>query len=251
MTNVKTEKLVNAYKRSQKRLLLLDYDGTLVPYAALPELAKPGPELIELLRKLASDPLNTLAIVSGRPQPPLEEWFGSEQFTLFAEHGALLKNPGKEWSAVLEFDPKWKKDVSRLMQEAIDQVPGSFIEHKTIALVWHYRPSADQAQATRTARQLETKLQALTDKFGLRMISSNMMVEARIASVHKGTTVSQWLEEPYDFILAAGDDVTDEDLFKALPDSAYTIKIGEGPTTAKYHVPTHAALLDVLRSLAD
>ncbi|MFQ5946919.1 MAG: bifunctional alpha,alpha-trehalose-phosphate synthase (UDP-forming)/trehalose-phosphatase, partial [Anaerolineae bacterium] len=76
-----------AYQDAQRRLLLLDYDGTLVPFAPRPEDASPDPVLLKDLHALASDGKNTVVIVSGRDQATLESWVGSVGAALVAEHG--------------------------------------------------------------------------------------------------------------------------------------------------------------------
>ena len=241
--------ILEAYKTAKRRLLLFDYDGTLVSFAVLPELAKPGPRVLKLVRTLAEDPRNTVVIISGRPREPLGEWFSKLPVTLFAEHGAHIMRPGESWQPLLEYDEAWKAAARPLMQEAIAKAPGSLIEEKTIALVWHYRTANDHAAGERTAAWLQSKLEKLLKRYDLRIVASSMMVEIRLANVHKGTATTHWLDDPYDFILAAGDDLTDEDLFKALPDTAHTIKIGPGESAARERLNNPTELLELLDRL--
>src|SRR5512144_1102436 len=83
--------LIQAYRATRRRALLLDYDGTLIPFVEDPKLARPDPELLELLGALAATPGNEVAIVSGRPRRDLEEWFGPLPVALVAEHGVWLR----------------------------------------------------------------------------------------------------------------------------------------------------------------
>jgi len=241
--------VVSAYQKAKKRLFLLDYDGTLVGFEPLPELAKPSPDLLSLLKKLTDDPHNTVAIVSGRSHQPFDSWFDELPLTVFAEHGAMLKQPGQEWEILLRQGDDWNTPVQKLMQKAVDHVAGSFIEEKTIGHVWHYRAAPDQALAESTAAQLKNDLTSVAAQHDLLITASKRMVEVRLKSAHKGTAVIHALDKSYDFILAAGDDLTDEDIFAALPPSAFTIKIGPDATIAKHRLPSYEAFLDLLKNL--
>jgi trehalose 6-phosphate synthase/phosphatase len=88
---------LTAYHRSTRRLLILDYDGTLVPFAVSPELAKPTASLLRLLRSLASDPRNQLLLATGRDRGTLDRWFTGIPIGLAAEHGAWIKESDGDW----------------------------------------------------------------------------------------------------------------------------------------------------------
>ena len=86
--------VLSARLRSAERLvLLLDYDGTLVPFARAPDLATPDPPLRELLTALAAKPGVYVHIVSGRSKETLERWLGSLPIGLHAEHGYWSRVP--------------------------------------------------------------------------------------------------------------------------------------------------------------
>ena len=80
-----------AYHAAESRLLLLDYDGTLVPFARRPQQARPGQALLNLLTRLSADPRTTLVIISGRQRAVLDEWFGTLPIGLVA--GTRLLDP--------------------------------------------------------------------------------------------------------------------------------------------------------------
>ena len=73
--------------------MLLDYDGTLVPFAAEPRLAQPDAELLELLTRLWAPirPTKWPSSAAGRGTT-LEEWFGELPISLIAEHGVWLRH---------------------------------------------------------------------------------------------------------------------------------------------------------------
>ena len=77
------------------------------------------------------------------------------------------------------------------------------------------------------------------------------MVEVRNAGVNKGTASRRWLATGHDFILAIGDDVSDEDTFAVLPDDAYSICVGIGQTRARFNLREPKEVLELLTELLD
>ena len=137
------------------------------------------------------------------------------------------------------------------MQDSTKSVEGSFVEEKSAALVWHYRPAQDQALAIKQAGVLIKKLQKAAQQHKLSILSGSRAVEVKPSAIHKGAAAQALLNgHAWDFILAAGDDVTDEDLFKAMPPTAVTVKIGSGNTTAKVTLPNPGVFLQLLQTLA-
>jgi len=226
--------ILTRYRRARKRLLLLDYDGSLVSFVLKPEMAKPDPELLSLLERLGKESGNLVVIVSGRDAPTLEGWFGGLNLGLIAEHGALLKNPGEEWKEIETLRQEWKHEIRGLLQQYADRTPGAFVEEKRFSLVWHYRKANDVLAAYR-ARELKTDLRSMTAEQNLEILEGNKLLEVRNTGVNKGRSVRRFLERgDWDFILSVGDDRTDEDVFAVLPPSAFSLKIGSGPTSARF-----------------
>lgn len=245
------KELLKSYRKAKRRLLLLDYDGSLVSFVMKPELAKPDPELLALLDRLANEPRTTVVIVSGRDAQTLESWFGRVDLGLVAEHGALLKRPGDEWREIETLREDWKHEIRGLLQQYADRTPGAFVEEKKFSLVWHYRKANDVLASFR-AKELKSDLRPLIADQNLEALEGNKLVEVRNTGVNKGRTVCRFLDESdWDFILSVGDDRTDEDVFAVLPPSAFSLKIGPGPTSARFNlkgVEDCRALLDQLRS---
>src|SRR5262245_1812538 len=154
-------KLVQEYDRSLTRLMLLDYDGTLVPFASYPQLAKPTRRLINCLHRLGANPRNELVLLSGRDRATLDNWFGSLPMALVAEHGAWIKEQQKQWQTIKPLRAEWKTTLFPMLQRYTDQVPGAWVEEKEFSLVWHYR-AADDDRGTVAANELTDDLIALT-----------------------------------------------------------------------------------------
>src|SRR5574338_1333506 len=126
-------------RRSEKRLLFFDYDGTLMPLVKVPSLSAPNEDVIRTLSVLTSDKKNNVVIISGRDSVTLGKWLGTMNLIVVAEHGALIKYPGEKWEELPDKDEDWKKDIIPAMELFSNKCEGSFIEEKKFSLAWHYR----------------------------------------------------------------------------------------------------------------
>ena len=237
------------YAAAGKRLLILDYDGTLAPLRKQPEQAVPETRLMEILEELCRTPGNTVAVCSGRDRATLDGWLGDLPVLLAAEHGAFYKEDGV-WHSVTQRFPEWTRELLDILERTTSQTPGSRIEQKQTALVWHYRNS-DAWLADLREKQLINALMPVCARMDLNIMRGNKVVEIKSSDQNKGTEVMRLVaKDRYDFILAAGDDVTDEDMFSVLPPDAITIRVGDFSQTARYSVGTQKEMLDFLGALA-
>jgi trehalose 6-phosphate synthase/phosphatase len=234
-------------------LLLLDYDGTLVPFTPTPELARPDRDLLNLLRALAARPDTEVHLVSGRPQNTLQEWVGDLPIWLHAEHGFLSRDPAtRQWVPAAELGGGWREPVLAMLREITQRTPGSLVEVKAAALAWHYR-MADQETGARRANELRLHLNQVLSNQPVEILAGNRVIEIRPYGVHKGRIVPPLSPERQaaTTIVAVGDDRTDEDLFAALPPEAITIRVGPGVTRARFRLDGVAGVRDLLRSLLE
>ena len=235
LSGEKRRAVLDEYRKSAKRLILLDYDGTLVPFVADHALAHPTPKVLSMLEKLAEDPANTVAIVSGRDRHTLEAWFDALPIRLVAEHGFYSRPAGNEWRALKPIAGDWKERLLPILHLFADRLPGTTVEEKDYSLVWHYR-GADPEQGEPFAHELVDNLNALTGNVDVQVVQANKAIEIRVMGVNKGTAAREMIAEGgYDFILAIGDDRTDEDLFAMLPEWAHSVKVGATHSRAKYN----------------
>ncbi|MCI0481409.1 MAG: bifunctional alpha,alpha-trehalose-phosphate synthase (UDP-forming)/trehalose-phosphatase [Candidatus Dadabacteria bacterium] len=230
-------KLLSDYTRAEHRLFLLDYDGTLVPFADKPEDAAPSPAVRLVLEKLSSDTRNSVIVISGRDRETLEKWFSDASVGLVAEHGVWLKERGAEsWTMVEPLSNEWKKDLRPILEYYVNRTPGSFIEEKSYSLVWHYR-KVEPDLGQRRARELVDETTQLTSNLDLQILEGNKVIEIKNQGVNKGRAARHWIaRRKWDFALAVGDDVTDEDMFLVLPPNGCSIKVGLRPSRAKYNM---------------
>ncbi len=249
LSKEKEKKMLTHYRQSATRLLLLDYDGTLAPFVENPEKAAPDSQLIKLLKKLTSDPRNEVVIISGRKKETLDSWFNDLNVGLAAEHGAWKRDGSKKWSMIQPLKDDWKNELQPILEEFVKRTPGSFIEEKSFSLVWHYR-KADPKLGSARAMELKNTIGHLIADTDLNVLEGNKVIEIKNASINKGQIVLKWLaEKEFKFILGIGDDITDEDLFAALPKSAYSIKVGIGISKAEYNLNSPTEVRKLLKKL--
>ena len=243
-------KIQTEYRNSQKRLFILDYDGTLSAFKSRPEDAVPTKETYKLLNKLASDPKNKVVISSGRDRDTLEEWFGSLAIDLAAEHGACYKEHGV-WVDNIGDEKPWDNEIMEIVQNFVDKTPRSKIEEKNTTLVWHYR-NVDTWLASLREQQLFEALMIPCARVGLQIMLGNKIIEVNSPVHTKGSEARRLLAtQNFDFIMAIGDDTTDEDTFRELPDFAYTIKVGNISEVARYSVKSQSKVLPLLDIISD
>ncbi len=249
LTNEAASMLVTDFRKSRRRLLLLDYDGTLIPFAAKPGLARPSGELRGLLKKLARDSQNEVVLISGRDKDTMGKWFGGLNIGLVAEHGAWLREKGGQWGMIEELTSDWKEEIRQVLELCVDRTPGSFIEEKAYSLAWHYREANPKLGELR-ARELVNDLLNLTANLNLNVLEGNKVVEVKNTGVNKGRAAMRWLSsEEWGFILAIGDDLTDEDIFRVLPADAWSIKVRFSASAAKFNLSSPAEVIDLLKQI--
>ncbi len=240
--------LAENFQSAPKRLLLLDYDGVLVPLAMHHKDSKPSKQVLKLLRSLSENQRNSVVVISGRSQDDLELWLGELPVTLIAEHGAAVRTPGKDWVMPSDDAREWKDEMLPILEKHAFLAPGAFVEEKLCSLVWHYRMAKPYA-ASKQIPIIKSALKPLLRKYGLKLHMGSKILEIKSPNITKGNATKSLLVKPYDFILAIGDDFTDEDTFKALPKNSYTIKVGQGKSAARYRLSQQSKVLELLKKL--
>lgn len=243
-------RLVEAYERAERRALLLDYDGTLMPFSDDPARVAPDERLLELLARLGSTKGTDVVVVSGRDRATLESWLGAAPIDLVAEHGVWFFDRARgDWMLEEPLDASWKDALRPVLADFVDRTPGSLLEEKDYSLVWHYR-MCSQELAERRVIEVKNALGGLADR-GLSLLDGNKVIEIKPRGVDKGHAAHRWFRDPgYGFLLAAGDDRTDEDVFEAAPEEAWTVKVGGGPTRARFALRDCREMRGLLEAMA-
>nr|CAA07262.1 trehalose 6-phosphate phosphatase [Encephalitozoon cuniculi] len=212
-------RIVNDFKKSKARTLVMDYDGTLTNIVARPPMAAPTQEIKDLLIRLGK--ICRVVISTGRSVEDCDKFFPKE-IEVFAEHGACHRIDGK-WKEGGTFP---QKDLAwRIGQFFLARTPGSELERKKTGYAFHFR-NVSPLIGVKQARALFELLMRVCKDY---VKKGNHVIEVRSS---KKSCAMEKIEEG--FVLCAGDDVADEDMFDVC--KGYTIKVGDQSTSAAYRV---------------
>ncbi|GFZ06718.1 trehalose phosphatase/synthase 11 [Actinidia rufa] len=260
------EHIVYAYNKTNSRLILLDYDGTMMPKGSVDK--SPSDEVIKVLNGLCNDPKNVVFIVSGRGKESLSKWFSPcEKLGLSAEHGYFTRwIKDSPWeSCLLATDFDWMKIALPVMEHYMEATDGSFIEQKESALVWHHQ-EADPDFGTWQAKELLDHLESVLANEPVVVKRGQHIVEVKPQGVSKGVVVESLIAtmrmrgKAPDFVLCVGDDRSDEDMFEtiarsvtnpSLPSIAevFACTVGQKPSMAKYYLDDTSDVIKMLQGV--
>ncbi|GLT80579.1 hypothetical protein SLA2020_520120 [Shorea laevis] len=262
------EHIVSAYKRTNHRAILLDYDGTMMSSGSIS--TNPNTETVGILNSLCRDPNNVVLLVSGKDRRTLTEWFSScEKLGLAAEHGYFVRpSQNEDWEtcvSVPDFD--WKQVAEPVMQLYTETTDGSAIETKESALVWNYQ-YADPDFGFCQAKELLDHLESVLANEPVSVKSGQHIVEVKPQGVNKGLVAERLLKTMQqkgmlpDFVLCIGDDRSDEDMFEVIMSAregpslspvaeVFACTVGQKPSKAKYYLDDTTDILRMLQGLAN
>ena len=250
LTETLTKKLIRDYRKAHTRLFLLDYDGTLVDFTTRPEKAGPDSKTIIPLKSLSSNSRNQVIVISGRDKSTLDNWLGNLNVTLIAEHGGWSKRKNRDWQCDEPIRNDWQDTIRPILELYADRTPGSFVEEKDFSLVWHYRRANAELAAVRN-QELKDTLLNLTANLNVGVFEGSRILEIKQLGLNKGRAAELWLKQKnWDFIFAAGDDYTDEEMFDVLPENAYSVKVGLCGSKARFNVDSVNEIRFLLKKLS-
>ncbi len=252
ITNEVLDKILSDHRKASEKILIVNYDGTLVPLSDIPKSTKPTPALLNLLKDIEGHTNTDIVILSGRSKENLERWLGNIPVNLTAEHGSWLKeHKYGEWTQLKTLSGDWKDDVLPILEVYTDRLPGAYIKEKDYSLSWHYQKS-DIEQASYITRDLTDHLISITANMGIQIFQGNKVLEISNSGINKGDLARHWLnKKKYDFILAIGAGWSDELLFQSLPKRAYSIKVGLSPSEARYLLEKQSDVISLLKMLKE
>jgi len=254
------------YKQSRRRVIFLDYDGTLVDYNTTPRNADPDAHLLSLLYALAdgrtdrtadsgsatgpSKSRTDVVITTGRGYELLTGFFDLDRISLITEHGLHTKRRGLNWEAPPVFSTDWKTPVRALMQMSLELMPATNIEEKSYALVWHYRHAINDILDDHLCR-LRQNLSAIIDsRDDLEILEGKNVIEVKANGYNKGIAATRYIAgECFDFVAAIGDDHSDEFMFSMLPGQSITARVGDAATPARFRLKDTLDVRDFLSLL--
>lgn len=239
----------NRYVRAKKRLIMLDYDGTLVNFSVDINAVSPDKELLDILQDLVDDERNKVVLISGRQHTTMEEWFGKMNLDMVAEHGVWYKKASGQWQETAQFNVDWKKQLLPILKVYSDRAPGAFVEEKSHSLAWHYR-GVENGIGEFKANEMMGNIRYLISDLPLHMLQGNKVIEIKSSEINKGKAALACINSgQYNFVLAIGDDVTDEDMFKVVKELGITVKIGTNKSAAAFHFNNSKEARALLHSL--
>jgi|WetSurMetagenome_2_1015567.scaffolds.fasta_scaffold41759_2 trehalose 6-phosphate synthase/phosphatase len=243
------KELTEKAKGARKKLMLLDFDGTLVEFTPKPSDTEPSEELLDLLFKIAVACENQLVIITGRKKDDIDRMVGRLPVDIIAEHGAIIRENGV-WGILINALASWKDEARSIMDYYCRICPDSFIEEKHFSIAWHYR-NVGPVCAGSGLEDLRMALEELAGSNKLKILNGNKVIELIDPVINKGSATRYFLNKhDYDYILSVGDDRTDEDMFCVLLnlEHAVTVKIGDGITCAKYRLDNIGQVLMLLEN---
>jgi trehalose 6-phosphate synthase/phosphatase len=235
---------------SRRRLFILDYDGTLVSHRLKPGRAGPDAELLNLLRQLVDRREDDVVLVSGRTRDVLDQWFADLHIGLVGEHGAWLRHADEgQWKCLQPMEAGWKATLKPIMEMYADRTPGAIVQEKDYSLVWNCRRSERELAHTRM-QELRDHIMNMISNLDVGVFEGPRVLEVRHLGVNKGRALESWFHKTeWDFILTAGDDYTDEEVFEVVPEGAYSLKVGAGMSKARFYVENIRELRTLLKDL--
>lgn len=279
------------YRASRCRLILLDWGGTLVAdddksdaihaYALAQghaSLSGPSEELRATLEALCSDVRNVVFVVSGKEMKSVQEYFGDVRgLGLAAEHGFYYKWPQdfarssshSKWHTMRELgDQSWKEAAKHVMDIYVQRTYGTYIETKGNSLIWQFR-DADPEFGLMQSKELETHLKDVMEPHSIDVIRGGGIndgyIEVRPQGISKGSFLHYAMSKlnkhnrHADFLMAVGDDSSDEPMFTHIASllastptrelTAVSVSVGKKPTAAQCYVDDPSAVLELLSTL--
>jgi trehalose 6-phosphate synthase/phosphatase len=269
--------LMRDYDKSKRRLILLDYEGTL-PSSTQSQIEyeskglPPNHKMLNTLDCLTKDKRNTMFIVTGREAKLVSEWFSSvPDLGLAPEHGFLYRystnsKAKDKWEKMLKgFNGDWRTYCVEQLEPYTERCEGSFIEVKEASVVWQYRdcdPELGKSFAQVVTDDFEHSLKGLK----LQVINGKGYVEVKPEGINKGAFSAFILKREIlrkkipDFILAIGDDTADEETFKYFHKKKeeiknfnknvkiYTVTVGKKPSSALSYVDSTTDVRTILEA---
>lgn len=221
--------------------LFLDFDGTLAEIAPAPDLVHFFPETRATIDVLAKSFAGALAIVTGRNISEIDGHMAPLKLPVAGLYGLVHRTATGD---IVDF-PVVGKALARAsadLKAMVQEHPGLLLELKGQTIALHYRSRPDLGTAC-----YEAVKRAVDGRPGLKVIEGKMVVEITPSGADKGRAVQDFLREA-PFVgrrpIYAGDDVSDEDAFTVVNAvGGITIKVGPGPTAARYRAGHMSELL--------
>lgn len=242
--------LTSKYKAAQQRLIILDYDGVLVPIASHPGLTVPSAEVVKTIRNLERDKRNTVVLVSNRDTAYYEKYLLDTNIVLVAENGSLHHQPGHTWKSVFKYNSSWIAKVAPALNELSSRYEGTFVQRRKTSLAWYYSTAKNKI-AFSELRQVTTAIRALVNSNEFSVYHGDGFIELYTKGIDAGSFIARWIGgREYDFIMSIAESRLDESMFGLFTQSAFLIRVCSGGFThANYTLDKQEEVLPLLSHL--
>src|SRR5580698_10825315 len=194
--------------------LLLDIDGTLLDMARTPDRVKVPQDLLRALQRLSGELSGAFAFVSGRSLKSIDKLFSPFRPAAIGAHGGEIRG----LDGMVSRSQPLPDSVRDIFTGLARNIPGLLLEDKKCALALHYRLAPEARPVLTSAMEKHAKL---FEAAKIHILHGKSVIEARPLGVDKGTAVVALAKQkPFAgrAILFGGDDATDLDVFRILPD---------------------------------
>ena len=246
------EHLIDTYRASSSRLIILGFDGTLIASEYEDQKVEIGQEIYDVLDDLTAKPHSAteVVVISRRSRDELGNALGHLGVSLVADNGAWFREKNKGWDRAESIADDWKELVRPIIEVYVDRTPGSLLQEREYALLWNFNRCEPELARVRLS-ELRDAVMSMTANHDLSVREGNRVLEIRNSTVNKGRAAAYFAaKRDWEFVLAIGDDWTDEDMFASLPEDAHTVKVGVEMSNASWFLESVAGVQDLVRRLA-
>jgi trehalose 6-phosphate phosphatase len=229
-------------------LVASDFDGTLAPIVTNAWEAAAPPAALRALSRLAEAPATSVAVITGRSLQ------GLVNLGPMPVKAHLVGSHGAEWSdgstaPLTDDEARCLAEAQAAAIELLADAPGARLEHKPAGFAVHVRAMPDRALAS----ELLVRIAAVVGSIeGVTLLAGKQVMEATVVHASKGEAIDRLRSlVGATAVFFAGDDVTDETAFAALGAGDVGVKVGPGPTSARFCVPSTTSVAEILGWLAD
>ncbi len=244
--------ILERYRDAKHRIVVTNYDRVLVPFSGEFNSVEPTEFLKKIIAEITGNENTDLVINSGRSRKYLDKWLGDLDINMTAEHGTWVKDADtNKWTLMKKVSTEWKEEIMPILEMYNDRLPGASIEEKEYSVAWHYI-KADVEQSSFISKELFDNLVSITHNMNIRVEYGSQAIEIYHAGIDKSEIVKYFLDKKkYDFIFLIGNNWSDEELYRILPDHSYSVNIGNIYTDANFMIKDHSEALFFLKSMAE
>lgn len=224
--------LSNKYEAAERRLFIIDYEGTLVSWGPVNQIIPVSPQrTLDVLNDLLLDERNTVYVMSGRRPDELDRVFRRvPNLGLIAENGCFVKHCGSNaWTAMADMKQvkDWKESVKPIMTYYLERTPGAEVEERRCSLIFHYKSAEDYESASRQASDCASHVNDACEAQRVHAIPLDGCIVVEPVDWTKSTAAKRVFNDlkkflapddnhkaPVDFLMVVGDGREDEKVFK-------------------------------------